>query len=60
MYYHDFLQIVMPVDNSNLRAQIAMRPNFVVPPGQPLGPRIEAALAQLFEKEIALNRVLEE
>jgi len=43
-----------------LRADIAQRPNFLVPNAEYLGPRVEAELACLFEKEIAFNRVMEE
>lgn len=60
LHFNDFLQIVMPIDNANLRSEIAMRPNFSVPSGQQLGPRVEKALSQLLEKEIAFNRVMEE
>ena len=50
----------MPCDNAKLRAEIAQRPNFVVPNNQLLGSGVERELACLFEKEIALNRVMEE
>lgn len=51
---------MMPCDSPALRSDIACRPNFLVPNGEYLGPRVESELACLFEKEIALNRVLEE
>ena len=50
----------MPCDEPMLRADIAQRPNFLVPDAEYLGPRVEAELACLFEKEIAFNRVMEE
>lgn len=60
LHFNDFLQILMPIDNPNLRSDVAMRPNFSVPAGEQLGGRVETALTQLFEKEIAFNRLMEE
>jgi hypothetical protein len=50
----------MPCDSPDLRADLAMRPNYSVPTTEFLGDRVERELAILFEKEIAFNRVLEE
>lgn len=50
----------MPCDSPSLRADVSQRPNFEVPPSEKLGQRVERELACLFEKEIALNRVMEE
>jgi Ca2+-binding EF-hand superfamily protein len=50
----------MPCDHPDLRADLAMRPNFEVPNPDVLGPNVEDALTTLFEKEIAFNRVMEE
>ena len=50
----------MPCDSQYLRADIAQRPNFEVPQSESLGQRVERELACLFEKEIALHRVMEE
>ena len=58
--YTDFLQMIMPCDSQHLRAEVAQRPNFEVPQNEKLGQRVERELACLFEKEIALNRVMEE
>ena len=60
LHFNDFLQILMPCDEPALRADIAQRPNFVVPNAESLGPSVEAELACLFEKEIAFSRVMEE
>lgn len=43
-----------------MRADISQRPNFEVPKNEKLGSRVEREMACLFEKEIALNRVMEE
>ena len=58
--FKDFLQIIMPCDDNLLRADIAQRPNFKVPKNQKLGEKVEQELCCLLEKEIALNRILEE
>eukprot|EP00347_Sterkiella_histriomuscorum_P013646 403363918 len=58
--YQDFLQMLMPCDDQNLRAALAQRPNYAVSTNQYLGREIEAELTKLFEKEIAFNRVTEE
>ena len=58
--YSDFLQIIMPCGSQSLRADVSQRPNFEVPKHGKLGARVERELACLFEKEIALNRVMEE
>jgi hypothetical protein len=50
----------MPCDDNLLRADIAQRPNFKVPKNQKLGEKVEQELCCLLEKEIALNRILEE
>jgi hypothetical protein len=50
----------MPCDNSLLRADIAQRPTFEVPSTEKLGANVELELTLLLEKEIALNRVIEE
>ena len=52
--------MIMPCDDFGLRAEVAQRPNFEVPPDGRLGAQVESELACLMEKEIALNRVLEE
>ena len=58
--YSDFLQIVLPCDHQYLRADVAQRPTFEVPKHQKLGPNVEQELTFLLEKEIALNRVVED
>ena len=58
--YNDFLQIVMPCDAPDLRADIATRPNIHHPEGRGvIDPMVEGSLALLLEKEIHFNRILE-
>ena len=60
LYFNDFLQILMPCDEKNLRAEIAQRPIQAVPKDEALPQEVECELTCLFEKEIAFNRVMEE
>ena len=53
--FQDFLQVMMPCDDSYLRAQIAQRPNYEIDRNEFLDEEIEKQLTKLFEKEIALN-----
>jgi hypothetical protein len=41
---------MMPCDDSNLRTQIAQRPNYGVSKTEYLGAEVEAELTRLFEK----------
>ena len=50
----------MPCDDMDLRAELAMRPNFLVQNADLLDSKVELEMACLFEKEIAFNRVMEE
>jgi Ca2+-binding EF-hand superfamily protein len=50
--YHDFLQIVLPCDDSFLRAAATQRPNSDIPKCEFLSARIERALSQLLFKEV--------
>jgi hypothetical protein len=52
----------MPCDAPNLRSQLALRPNYKVNAiqNESLDTDIEVELSCLFEKEIALYRVIEE
>jgi hypothetical protein len=48
--YSDFMQIIMPCDNSVLRATIAQRQNYYVSKTEFLAQKVETELARLFEK----------
>ncbi len=48
--FSDFIQILMPCDDSYLRAAIAQRPNYACNKNDYLGDDIEVELTKLFEK----------
>ena len=48
--YSDFLQMLMPCDDSYLRAQVSQRPSYPIKDSDFLGADIEAELTRLFEK----------
>lgn len=50
--YHDFLQILLPCDDSYLRAAATQRPNNDLPKCEFLPMRVERALSQLIYKEV--------
>ena len=50
--YHDFLQILLPCDDSYLRAAATQRPNNEIPKCEFLPMRVERALSQLLYKEV--------
>lgn len=58
--YQDLLQIILPCDEPQLRAELCQRSLTDLPTEGNLDENVEKCLTILFEKEIALNRVLEE
>ena len=48
--FDDILQLLMPIDNPNLRTQLAQRPIFAVDKNAFLSKEIEIELTRLFEK----------
>lgn len=57
--YSDFMQLIMPCDHTNLRAEIAQRQNYYVSKTDFLPQEVEEELAKLIERELSFNRVLE-
>lgn len=53
--YHDFLQIILPCDDSFLRAAATQRPNGEIPKCEFLSARIERAMSQLLFKEVRFH-----
>ena len=53
--YHDFLQVLLPCDDSFLRAAATQRPNTRMTHDEFLPQRVERALSQLLYKELRLH-----
>lgn len=53
--YHDFLQILLPCDDTYLRAAATQRPNNDIPKCEFLPMRVERALSQLIFKEVRFH-----
>lgn len=57
--YNDFLQALLPCDDSYLRAACTQRPNYYVSRYSFLPLRVERGLANLLAREITLQKILE-
>jgi hypothetical protein len=53
--YHDFIQILLPCEDSFLRAAATQRPNNELPKGEYLCIRVEKALSQLIFREVRFH-----
>lgn len=56
--YAEFLKIVLPKDNPELRSKTSQRPIYDVGPGGFLTYEVEYALTRLFDREITLHKTL--
>lgn len=56
LYFSDFLQIILPCDDVNLRAEVTQRKTYEVKKFQNLPFDIEKLLAKLIHKEIKFAR----
>jgi ribosome-binding factor A len=54
------MQIVLPYENSELRAVATQRESFPIKPWETLPNKVEFELARLLEKELYFNKRLEE
>jgi hypothetical protein len=54
--YPDFMQMVLPCDNTVLRSQATQRPNAIINPGDFLTLDVERDLTNLLTGEIDLHR----
>ena len=56
LYFSDFLQVILPCDDVNLRAEVSQRKTYEVKKFQNLPFDIEKLLAKLIHKEIKFAR----